>query len=75
MLCLFPNLGASIVFTIEFIVLVLHLTCFLVVLCFIALGLFAFGFLLLRTSDGQTFFIRIYRTESSFATTFSQASG
>ena len=64
MLCLFPIKEFSIVFTIGFIVLVVHLTCLLVVLCFLALSLFPFGFLLPRTSDGQTFFIRIYRTES-----------
>ena len=64
MLCLFPKLGTRIVFIIGFIVSVLRLTCLLVVLCFVALSLFPFWVLLLRTSDGQTFFIRIYRTES-----------
>ena len=63
-LCLIPKVGASIVFTIGFIVPVLHLTCILVILCLVAFSFLPLWVLLLRTSNGQIFFICIYRTES-----------
>ena len=62
MLCFFPDMRISIVFTIGFVVFV-HLTCLLVVLCFLALSLFPFGFSLPQANNGPTFFIRVYRTE------------
>ena len=62
MLRLFPKIGVSVVFTIEFVVLVVHLTRFF--RCYLcSCSHFPFELLIPRTSDEQPFFIRLYRTE------------
>ena len=67
----FPKIGVIIVFTIGFIVFVVHLTRIFWVFCVFLLSAFFFPFRLLfpRTSDGKPFFICLYRTE--FLTTIS----
>ena len=62
MLRLFPKMRVSIVFSIEFVVFVVLFTWLMVVRVFCSQP-FPFGFFLPSTSDGQTFFIRVYRTE------------
>ena len=64
MLRLFPKIGVSIVFTIEFVVLVVHLTCISGRFVYSCSQPFPFGLLFPRTSDGQPFFIRLHRAES-----------
>ena len=59
----FPRIGVSIVFTIGFIVFLVHLTRISVCFVYSCSQPFPFGLLFPRTSDGQPFFIRLYRTE------------
>ena len=60
----FPKIGVSSVFTIGFIVFVVHLTRISGRFVYLALSLFlSNGLLFPRTSDGKPFFICLYRTE------------
>ena len=59
----FPKIGVSIVFTIGFIVFVVHLTCISGRFVYSCSQPFPFGLLFPRASDGQPFFIRLNRTE------------
>ena len=59
----FPNIGIRIVFTIGFIVFFVLLTCISGRFVYSCSQPFLFGSLFPRTSDGQPFFIRLYRTE------------
>ena len=58
----FPKIGVSIVLTIGLIAFV-HLTCISGRFVYSCSQPFHFGLLFPRTSDGQPFFIRLYRTE------------
>ena len=63
MQCNFPKIGLSFVFTIGFMVFVVHLTCISGRFVHSCSQPFPFGLLFPRTSEGQPFFIGLFRAE------------